>query len=98
MAEELDNTIRENATGPESASADGVQVKQQDLRDQIEADKYLAGKDARRNPAKAFARGRNGVRNFFCRGGSGDILLFPAVSRAAARMHESGAVQVANRG
>ena len=33
MAEELDNAIRENATGPESASADGVQVKQHSLRD-----------------------------------------------------------------
>ena len=56
MAEVLDSTIRENAAGPESASADGVQVKQHSLRDQIEADKYLAGKDARRNPAKAFTR------------------------------------------
>jgi hypothetical protein len=56
MAEELDSTIRENAAGPESAGADGVQVKQHNLRDQIEADKYLAGKDARRNPAKAFTR------------------------------------------
>ena len=56
MAEVLDSTIRENAQGPESASADGVQVKQHSLRDQIEADKYLAGKDARRNPAKAFTR------------------------------------------
>jgi hypothetical protein len=56
MAEELDSTIRENAAGPESAGADGVQVKQHNLRDQIEADKYLAGKDARRNPVKAFTR------------------------------------------
>ena len=56
MAEELDSVIRENAAGPESAGADGVQVKQHNLRDQIEADKYLAGKDARRNPAKAFTR------------------------------------------
>jgi len=56
MAEDLDNTIRENAEGPESASADGVQVKQHSLRDQIEADKYLAGKEARRNPARAFVR------------------------------------------
>ena len=57
MAEELDNTIRENATGPESASADGVQVKQHNLRDQIEADKYLAGKEAvSKSPAKAFVR------------------------------------------
>jgi len=57
MAEELDSTIRENAAGPESAGADGVQVKQHNLRDQIEADKYLAGKEAAsRNPAKAFTR------------------------------------------
>jgi len=56
MAEELDSTIRENAAGPESASADGVQVKQHNLRDQIEADKYLAGKAAARNPAKALTR------------------------------------------
>ena len=56
MAEELDNTIRENAEGPESASADGVQVKQHNLRDQIEADKYLANKAATRNPAKALTR------------------------------------------
>jgi hypothetical protein len=46
MAEELDSMIRENAAGPESAGADGVQVKQHNLRDQIEVDKYLAGKDA----------------------------------------------------
>jgi hypothetical protein len=57
MAEDLTNTIKQNAQGPESASADGVQVKQHNLRDQIEADKYLAGRDAvRRNPAKAFTR------------------------------------------
>jgi hypothetical protein len=56
MAEDIENAIRESAQGPESASADGVQVKQHNLRDQIEVDKYLAGKDARRNPAKAFTR------------------------------------------
>ena len=37
MADELDSTIRENAAGPESASADGGQVKQYNLRDQVEA-------------------------------------------------------------
>ena len=56
MAEELDSTIRENASGPKRASGDGVSVEQQDLKDQIEADKYLAGKEARRNPARAFVR------------------------------------------
>jgi len=58
MAEGLDSKIRENATGPESAGADGVQVKQHNLRDQIEADKYLAGKAARRNPVKGFVRAK----------------------------------------
>ena len=56
MAEDLKDAIKQNAEGPESADADGVRVKQHGLRDQIEADKYLAGKDARRNPAKAFTR------------------------------------------
>jgi len=56
MAEEVENAIRQNAEGPESAEVDGVKVKQHPLPDQIAADKYLAGKDARRNPAKAFTR------------------------------------------
>ena len=57
MAEEVENAIRQNAQGPESAEADGVKVKQHPLPDQIAADKYLAGKDAaQRNPAKAFTR------------------------------------------
>jgi hypothetical protein len=33
-----------------------VRVKQHPLRDQIEADKYLANKAAGRNPAKALSR------------------------------------------
>ena len=56
MADELDETIFENAQGPESASADGVSTKQHTLSDQIEADKYLAEKEARRDPARAFTR------------------------------------------
>lgn len=57
MADDLKDAIKQNAEGPESASTDGVQVKQHNLRDQIEADKYLAGKDAvSTNPAKAFTR------------------------------------------
>ena len=57
MAEDIENAIRQNAQGPESAEADGVKVKQHPLPDQIAADKYLAGKDAaQRNPAKAFTR------------------------------------------
>jgi len=57
MADDLKDTIKQNAEGPESADADGVRVKQHSLRDQIEADKYLAGKTAvSKNPAKAFTR------------------------------------------
>ncbi len=57
MAEEVENAIRQNAQGPESAEVDGVKVKQHPLPDQIAADKYLAGKDAaQRNPARAFTR------------------------------------------
>jgi len=57
MAENLDNTIRDNAAGPKRASGDSGSVEQHSLADQIEADKYLAGKDAvSKNPAKAFTR------------------------------------------
>ncbi|MBI5724830.1 MAG: hypothetical protein HZA50_12795 [Planctomycetes bacterium] len=56
MAEELDDTISRNAKGPSSAEVDGVKVQQHSLPDQIEADKYLAGKQAGKNPAKALTR------------------------------------------
>jgi len=57
MADELDNAIEQNATGPRQATADGVNVQQHSLPDQIAADKYLAGKRAvSKNPAKAFTR------------------------------------------
>ena len=44
MSDDLTDTICENAEGPEETSADGVRVKRHGLKDQIEADKYLAGK------------------------------------------------------
>ena len=57
MADDLDNTIRENAQGPAEAHGDSGGVKQHSLKDQIEADKYLAGKEAvSKNPAQAFTR------------------------------------------
>jgi hypothetical protein len=56
MAEDLAETIAQNAQGPASAEADGVKVSQHSLSDQIAADRYLAGRDARRNPTKAFTR------------------------------------------
>ena len=57
MADDLKDKIKENAEGPKQASADGVSTQQHALADQIEADKYLAGKTAvSKNPAKAFTR------------------------------------------
>jgi len=57
MAEDVENAIRQNAQGPESAEVDGVKVKQDPLGDQIAPDKYLAGKQAAsKNPAKALTR------------------------------------------
>jgi len=46
MAENLDDTIRENAQGPSEAKGDSVSVRQHDLKDQVEADRYLASKEA----------------------------------------------------
>lgn len=56
MAEDLTDAIKQNAEGPKQASADGVSTQQHSLEDQIEADKYLASKEAAKNPAKAFTR------------------------------------------
>jgi hypothetical protein len=56
MADDLENTIRTNAEGPAEAHGDAGGMKQHSLPDQIAADKYLAGKRATANPAKAFVR------------------------------------------
>lgn len=48
MPEPLDTAIRDNAAGPAEASGDGQSVKQHTLRDQIDADRYLASKAAAR--------------------------------------------------
>lgn len=56
MAEELDKAIRDNAAGPAKAAVDGTSMEQHTLADQIAADRYLANKAARRNPAKALMR------------------------------------------
>lgn len=42
----IENAIRENAAGPKSAEIDGQKVEQHSLKDQMEADKYLASKKA----------------------------------------------------
>lgn len=48
MADDLDQVIRENAAGPAKASGDAGSVEQHSLADQIEADRYLASKNAAR--------------------------------------------------
>ena len=53
MPESLEDKIRENAEGPAKAAGDAGSVEQHKLTDQIEADKYLAGKEA----AKSRSRG-----------------------------------------
>ena len=54
---DLEQAIEENAAGPAEARGDAGSMRQHSLRDQIEADKYLAGKDAvSKSPAKAFTR------------------------------------------
>ena len=48
MAEELDNSIQQNAAGPRKASGDSTSVEQHSLVDQIAADKYLESRKASR--------------------------------------------------
>ena len=49
MAENLDNTIRENASGPKRARGDSGEMEQHNLSEQIEADRYLNSKQAMKN-------------------------------------------------
>ncbi|MCW5777731.1 MAG: hypothetical protein KIS87_14945 [Phycisphaeraceae bacterium] len=49
-APSLEQAIRDNASQPAKASVDGQSVDQHSLKDQIEADRYLASKDAARKP------------------------------------------------
>ncbi len=50
---DLAQNIRDNATGPAKASNETGSVDQHALRDQIEADRYLASKLAVANPKRA---------------------------------------------
>ena len=47
-ADDLDQSIRENAAGPKRAKGDSAEVEQHSLPDQIAADKYLSSKQASR--------------------------------------------------
>ena len=49
MAKDLDDTIRDNAAGPRRAAGDSGSVEQHSLTEQIEADRYLASKEAARS-------------------------------------------------
>jgi hypothetical protein len=46
MPDDLEDNIRNNAKAPAKASGDAGSVEQHNLKDQIEADKYLASKRA----------------------------------------------------
>lgn len=48
MAEDLDNSIKQNAVGPRKAAGDSGSVEQHSLADQIAADKYLESKKTSR--------------------------------------------------
>ncbi len=50
MPDELDDAIEQNAKGPAKASGDTGSVEQHKLAEQIEADRYLASKEAAKKP------------------------------------------------
>jgi hypothetical protein len=52
MSENLDDTIRESAKAPAKASGDAGSVEQHNLKDQIEADRYLASKVATKSKTR----------------------------------------------
>ncbi len=55
MADDLEQTIRENAQGPAEAHGDSGGVKQHSLTEQIEADRYLQSKKAARKKGLGIA-------------------------------------------
>jgi len=46
MPDEVEQAIKDNAAGPKRAKGDSGEVEQHDLKDQIEADRYLNSKAA----------------------------------------------------
>jgi len=55
MADDLDETILENAQGPAKASGDSGSMEQHSLPDQIAADRYLESKKATRRKGLGIA-------------------------------------------
>ena len=52
MPGDLDDIIEQNAKGPAKASGDAGSVEQHPLPDQIDADRYLASKEAAKQPQR----------------------------------------------
>ena len=48
MAKETQEALRQNALGPAEVSGDSGSMRQHSLREQVEADRYLASRDATR--------------------------------------------------
>ena len=53
MADDVKDAIEKNAQGPQSARGDVGEVRQHSLKDQIEADRYLASREVRSKPHKS---------------------------------------------
>lgn len=53
MADDVKDAIEENAQGPKSAKSDVGEVRQHSLKDQIQADRYLASRAPRRHPLRS---------------------------------------------
>ena len=49
MSESVDKSIKQNAAGPRKVTGDSGSVEQHNLRDQINADRYLESKRASRS-------------------------------------------------
>lgn len=52
MADDLSDTIRQNAEGPAKAEVDGVKMEQHKPTEQVAADRYLSSKDAARSKSR----------------------------------------------
>lgn len=53
MPESLEQSIRDNASGPKRAQGDAGSVEQHSLTDQIAAAKFIASAEAAKRPATA---------------------------------------------
>lgn len=55
---ELEQKIKDNASGPKSAESDGQKVEQHSIADQIAADRYLNSKQAVKNKSLGIRIGK----------------------------------------